>query len=99
MLAENQELICLIKPQFEAGKELVEKGGVVRNKNTHYSVIEKVIECAKSLDYAILNLTHSAIKGPSGNIEYLIHLSNTAETISYDIKEIVDNAFIELNSK
>ena len=97
LLAENQELICLIKPQFEAGKELVEKGGVIRNKNTHYSVVEHVIECAKSLGYAILNLTHSAIKGPCGNIEYLIHLSNSAKTISFDVKEIVDNAFIELN--
>ena len=56
LLQENQELICLIKPQFEAGKELVEKGGVIKNKNTHYQVIENVINCAKELNYKILNL-------------------------------------------
>lgn len=100
LLAEKQELICLIKPQFEAGKELVEKGGVIRNKNTHYSVITSVIEYSKSLDYTVLNLTHSAIKGPCGNIEYLIHLtSEKHEPIEFDIKEIVDTAFTELNQQ
>lgn len=98
LLAEEQELICLIKPQFEAGKELVEKGGVIRNKNTHYSVIKSVIDCANILGYRILNLTNSSIKGPCGNIEYLIHLSNTKEEMQkFDITAIVDNAFIELN--
>ena len=99
LLADEQELICLIKPQFEAGKELVEKGGVIRNKNTHYYVIEQVINCAKSLNYNVLNLTHSAIKGPCGNIEYLIHLSNTKfPQQEFDIKTVVDTAFIELNN-
>lgn len=98
LLTDKQELICLIKPQFEAGKELVEKGGVIKNKNTHYCVIENVINCAKSLDYKILNLTHSAIKGPCGNIEYLIHISNDDRAeINPNIKEIVDTAFTELN--
>ena len=98
LLTDKQELICLIKPQFEAGKELVEKGGVIKNKNTHYCVIENVINCAKSLDYKILDLTHSAIKGPCGNIEYLIHISNDDRAeISPNIKEIVDTAFTELN--
>ncbi|MBR1943746.1 TlyA family RNA methyltransferase [bacterium] len=98
LLADEQELICLIKPQFEAGKELVEKGGVIRNKNTHYLVIEQVMLCAKSLNYNVLNLTHSAIKGPCGNIEYLIHLSNTKTTeLTFDIKIIADKAFEELN--
>ncbi len=98
LLQENQELICLIKPQFEAGKELVEKGGVIKNKNTHYQVIENVINCAKELNYKILNLTHSAIKGPCGNIEYLIHLtSKDMNEPEISIKDIVDKAFIELN--
>ena len=98
LLADNQELICLIKPQFEAGKELVEKGGVIRNKNTHNLVIKNVIDCAKSLNYAILNLTHSAIKGPCGNIEYLIHLtSQDKESMDIDIENIVNTAFTELN--
>jgi len=98
LLADEQELICLIKPQFEAGKELVEKGGVIRNKNTHYEVISKVINCATELGYNVLNLTHSAIKGPCGNIEYLIHLNNTkTESYSFDVNSIVDIAFDELN--
>lgn len=98
LLDKKQELICLIKPQFEAGKELVEKGGVIKNKNTHYAVIENVINCAKKLNYKILNLTHSAIKGPCGNIEYLIHLtSENLEEADFSIQDIVDNAFIELN--
>ena len=79
---------------------MVEKGGVIRNKNTHYSVITSVIECSKSLDYTVLNLTHSAIKGPCGNIEYLIHLtSEKHEPIEFDIKEIVDTACTELNQQ
>ncbi|MBQ3311517.1 TlyA family RNA methyltransferase [bacterium] len=100
LLQEKQELICLIKPQFEAGKELVEKGGVIKNKNTHYQVIENVIRCAKELNYNVLNLTHSAIKGPCGNIEYLIHLtSENKEEPVFSIKDIVDDAFIQLNPK
>ena len=98
LLSAEQELICLIKPQFEAGKELVEKGGVIRNKNTHYDVVNNVINCATELGYNVLNLTHSAIKGPCGNIEYLIHLSsNKNNFIEFDVKNIVDTAFIELN--
>ncbi len=99
LLDDKQELICLIKPQFEAGKELVEKGGVIRNKNTHYNVIEKVVICAKSLNYNVLNLTHSSIKGPCGNIEYLIHLSNIKENelFNLNIENTVNKAFEELN--
>lgn len=99
LLAEEQELICLIKPQFEAGKELVEKGGVIKNKNTHYQVIENVVNCAKSLNYNVLNLTHSAIKGPCGNIEYLIHLSDNKENelFNLNIENTVNKAFEELN--
>ncbi len=100
LLAEKQELICLIKPQFEAGKELVEKGGVIRNRNTHNSVITSVIECARGLGYIVLNLTHSAIKGPCGNIEYLIHLtSEKQDAPEFNAKEIVDKAFMELNQQ
>jgi len=70
--SDFHEMICLIKPQFEAGKELVEKGGVIRNKNTHILVINNVIKCVKELNYTIKGLTFSSIKGPAGNIEYLI---------------------------
>ena len=90
------EMICLIKPQFEAGKEKVEKGGVVRDKKVHEEVIENVITCAKGLDYKINGLTYSSIKGPSGNIEYLVWLSTKKEN-QYDIKSIVNDAFTALN--
>ena len=93
------EMICLIKPQFEAGKEKVEKGGVVKDKKVHTEVIENVINFAKNLGYTINGLTFSSIKGPSGNIEYLVWLStdNTNKS-DYDIKSIIDSAFETLNS-
>lgn len=92
------EMILLIKPQFEAGKEKVEKGGVVRDKKVHQEVIENVINCAKELNYSINDLTFSSIKGPSGNIEYLIWLSSHNESkATLDIKNIVETAFEILN--
>ena len=94
---EFHEMICLIKPQFEAGKEKVEKGGVVRDPKTHIEVIQNVIDYAKGLNYSIKGLTYSSIKGPAGNIEYLVWL--TTETIEndYNINEIVSSAFENLN--
>ena len=92
------EMICLIKPQFEAGKENVEKGGVVKDKKVHADVIVNVMECAKSLNYSIFGLTYSSIKGPSGNIEYLIWLStNTENSVTLDIPQVVNDAFLNLN--
>ncbi len=91
------EMICLIKPQFEAGKDKVEKGGVVRDPKTHKGVIEGVIECAKSLNYSIKGLTYSSIKGPAGNIEYLIWLTTEDIKSDYNIYEIIDSAFTNLN--
>lgn len=92
------EMICLIKPQFEAGKENVEKGGVVRDKNVHIEVISNVIDYAADLRYFIKGLTYSSIKGPSGNIEYLVWLSTEKNgSADYDIKRIVDEAFDILN--
>ena len=93
---EFHEMICLIKPQFEAGKEKVEKGGVVRDKKVHEEVIQNVSECAKDLNYKINGLTYSSIKGPSGNIEYLVWLSTKDEN-QYDIKSTIDDAFTTLN--
>ena len=93
------EMICHIKPQFEAGKEIVEKGGVVKDKKVHKEVIENVINFARTLDYSIQGLTYSSIKGPSGNIEYLVWLSTEAsEPQQYDIEEIVNEAHNNLNS-
>ena len=92
MSKDGHEMICLIKPQFEAGKELVEKGGVVKDKNTHIAVINNVLECIKSLDYIIKGLTYSSIKGPAGNIEYLVWFGTDGEEVNIDIEEIVNSA-------
>ncbi|WP_434311673.1 TlyA family RNA methyltransferase [Hominifimenecus sp. rT4P-3] len=75
LLTKNGEIVCLIKPQFEAGREKVGKKGVVREKSTHLEVIEKVIAYAKSIGFTVLNLDYSPIKGPEGNIEYLLYLT------------------------
>ena len=90
-------MICLIKPQFEAGKEKVEKGGVVREPKTHIEVIENVINYAKGLNYSIKGLTYSSIKGPAGNIEYLVWLTTENIECDYNIGEIVASAFKNLN--
>lgn len=95
---EFHEMICLIKPQFEAGKENVEKGGVVKDPKVHHEVIKNVINCAANLEYFIKGLTYSAIKGPSGNIEYLIWLSTKPDTCAYDISQTIHEAFSILNS-
>ena len=93
LLSPNgHEMICLIKPQFEAGKELVEKGGVVRNKNTHIMVIENVLACTKDLGYIIKGLTYSSIKGPAGNIEYLVWFSTDGTEENVNIQDVVNAA-------
>lgn len=89
---EFHEMICLIKPQFEAGKELVEKGGVVKSKTVHAEVIRNVINCVKDLNYRIKGLTYSSIKGPAGNIEYLIWFATESEEIELSIEDIVEDA-------
>ncbi len=89
---EFHEMICLIKPQFEAGKEQVEKGGVVKNKTIHAEVIQNVIDCVKGLNYTIKGLTYSSIKGPAGNIEYLIWFATSGNEIEVDINYIVNEA-------
>ena len=73
-LRDKGQIVALIKPQFEAGREKVGKKGVVREKSTHVEVIEKVRDYACSIGFDVLNLEFSPIKGPEGNIEYLIHL-------------------------
>ena len=75
LLSSEAEVVALIKPQFEAGREQVEKHGVVRNPKVHEQVIHNVWDYAKTLNFGVLGLDFSPIKGPEGNIEYLIHLS------------------------
>lgn len=75
ILGENGELVCLIKPQFEAGREKVGRKGVVRDPQVHLEVIRKVMEYAVSIGCVLCHLDYSPIRGPEGNIEYLLHLS------------------------
>lgn len=91
------EMICLIKPQFEAGKDKIEKGGVVRSKETHVEVINNVLDFAKSLGYSIEGLTYSSIKGPAGNIEYLVWLTTDKKSTNFEIDKIVNDAFKKLS--
>lgn len=74
LLVEEGEALCLVKPQFEAGKEKVGKNGVVRELSTHIEVLEKVYGYLEELEFSLLNATFSPIKGPKGNIEYLYHI-------------------------
>lgn len=79
LLHDNGEIVCLIKPQFEAGREKVGKKGVVRDPKVHEEVIKKIIDFADIMGFMILHLDFSPIKGPEGNIEYLLHLQKNEE--------------------
>ncbi len=104
LLKDGGQMVCLIKPQFEAGKDKVGKKGVVRDPAVHKEVIERVILFAKSIGFGILHLDYSPIKGPEGNIEYLVHLKKRPEeeariVESVDIRGTVDAAFDTLAKK
>lgn len=97
LLTPDGEIVALIKPQFEAGREQVGKKGVVRDKAVHLEVVEKILDYAAGIGFQILNLEFSPIKGPEGNIEYLVHLKNHEEgTVcdhaQVDPKDIVEQA-------
>ena len=92
--------VCLVKPQFEAGREKVGKKGVVRDKAVHEEVVERIIEFASQNGFFVKNLEYSPIKGPEGNIEYLVYIRKD-ETggvdAAVDIKAVVDAAHGELD--
>ena len=93
-------MVCLIKPQFEAGREKVGKKGVVRDKKVHEEVIERIITFALENGFSVLNLEYSPIKGPEGNIEYLVHIEKTdnpQKEESVDFHEIVEAAHGQLD--
>ncbi len=99
-LRENGQAVALIKPQFEAGREKVGKKGVVREPDTHVSVIKKIADFASEKGFVCLALTFSPIKGPEGNIEYLLHLRKSIQgkTLSENlIEKTVDKAFTTLS--
>ncbi|MCH5304726.1 MAG: TlyA family RNA methyltransferase [Ruminococcus sp.] len=100
LLSENAEAVCLIKPQFEAGREKVGKKGVVRDPNVHIEVVESIYNFCLENGYSVLNLDFSPIKGPEGNIEYLIHLKKSDDPKSYistSPKELVEKSHQELD--
>lgn len=79
LLRERGQMVCLIKPQFEAGKEKVGKKGVVRDPAVHAEVVHKVMDYADLIGFAVKGLTYSPIKGPEGNIEYLVFIEKKSE--------------------
>lgn len=87
LMTEGADYICLIKPQFEAGRDKVGKKGVVRDAAVHKEVVESVLEFAQSIGFSVMGLDFSPIKGPEGNIEFICHLKNgcfPAEAIDID---------------
>ncbi|WP_448919448.1 TlyA family RNA methyltransferase [Eubacterium sp.] len=100
LLAPDGQAVCLIKPQFEAGKEKVGKKGVVRDLNVHLEVVENVINLAVENGFSVMGLQFSPIKGPEGNIEYLIYLNKSANPIvseNVNAKELVNMSHTELD--
>ena len=98
VLADDGQIVCLVKPQFEAGREQVGKKGIVRDKNVHREVIENVIQYAADNGFYPVGLTFSPVTGAKGNIEYLLALSKSQD-MCYDvscIQEIVENSHAEL---
>ena len=100
LLAADGELVALIKPQFEAGREQVGKKGVVRDINVHLSVVETVLDFAEEIGFYPVGLSFSPIKGPEGNIEYLAYLKKDAKmrtVTKEDIKNVIDSSHEELS--
>lgn len=100
LLSDDGQAVCLIKPQFEAGKEKVGKKGVVRDLSVHLEVVEKIIGLAIENGFNVLGLQFSPIKGPEGNIEYLIYLQKSKEPYIADCvkpNELVNQSHTELD--
>ena len=108
LMAENAEIVCLIKPQFEAGREKVGKKGVVKETKVHEEVVIAVTSFAAATGFELLRLDYSPIKGPEGNIEYLLYARKNAkdaesirnealQTILSGVTEIVNNAHGDLD--
>jgi 23S rRNA (cytidine1920-2'-O)/16S rRNA (cytidine1409-2'-O)-methyltransferase len=95
----SPEIITLIKPQFEAGRELVPKTGVIKDKAVHVNVIKNVLDFACNFGLFPVNLTYSPVKGPAGNIEYLAYFSgNSGDFTDENIETVVNKAHENLNS-
>ena len=106
LLTEDGQIVCLIKPQFEAGREKVGKKGVVRDKKVHEEVIDMVVNYASSIDLYPMMLDFSPVKGPEGNIEYLLYLTKNREEalaisreVTIDIHEVVESSHSTLDKE
>lgn len=99
-LSNEAMMVCLVKPQFEAGKDKVGKHGVVRDPATHMEVLERAVGFAKNAGFGIVGLEFSPIKGPQGNIEYLMVLTRKEPELSVtseEIKTLVESSHSELD--
>ena len=99
LLKDSGRVVCLINPQFEAGRENVGKKGVVRDRQVHIDVINKIVDVALNNGFSVLGLDYSPIKGPEGNIEYLCFLQkSTAPEVVTDVSanEVVEASYLEL---
>ncbi len=92
LLKDGGEIVCLIKPQFEAGRELVGKGGIVRDPEVHHQVVNKVLSCFNSLEAGVQALDYSPITGSDGNIEYLLYAIKGQTPSQIDINQIINAA-------
>ena len=99
LLTQDGEIVCLIKPQFEAGREKVGKKGVVRELSTHVEVVEMIVDYARANGFRTLHLSYSPIMGPEGNIEYLLHITKdeNRDNEEFDIKALVEESHSALS--
>ena len=99
LMTPGGEIVCLIKPQFEAGREKVGKKGVVRELSTHIEVVHMIVDYARANGFRTLHLSYSPIKGPEGNIEYLLHITKdeSRENEEFDIRALVEESHSALS--
>ena len=98
LLTDVGEVVCLIKPQFEAGREKVGKKGVVREQSVHMEVVDMIVSFAREMGFVTLDLSYSPIKGPEGNIEYLLYITKdtSREGREFDINALVKESHEKL---
>lgn len=99
LMTPGGEIVCLIKPQFEAWREKVGKKGVVRELSTHIEVVQMIVDYARANGFRTLHLSYSPIKGPEGNIEYLLHITKdeSCENEEFDIRALVEESHSALS--
>lgn len=100
LMKQSGQLVCLVKPQFEAGKEKVGKKGVVRDPAVHLEVVERFYAQAEQFDFSVRGMTFSPIRGPEGNIEYLGWLTvGAGDSVPVDLKALVEQSHATLEAK